>query len=71
MRRLIITENHGLWAAETSSGIRGSGATMESALRKLALTEHDTDEDFAELREIFDGIAPIQAGQIVHGQAGA
>lgn len=36
MKKLTITLSHGrIWAVETSSGVRATGATLESALDKL------------------------------------
>lgn len=67
MRRLIITENHGLYVVETSAGVRGTGATLASALEKVAPLLGPSD-----VFTIFESIRPSDGGsQILHGQAGA
>lgn len=48
MKKLTITLSHGrIWAVETSSGVRATGATLESALDKIVPTNdpHEILED--------------------------
>lgn len=66
MRRLVITENYGLWTVETSDGKRGVGATFDTALAKLLPLHSEAQNVMA----VFDGIRPTQSGQMHHGIKG-
>jgi len=67
MRRLVITENHGLYVVETSDGVRSTGASLASALEKLTVRSDQPTDIFA----VFERITPKDVGQIASGQAGA
>lgn len=67
MRKLTITENHGLFVAETSDGVRATGATLASALSKLTVNPAHSSDIFS----VFERIQDKEFGQIVQGQAGA
>ena len=69
MRRLVITENFGVWTAETSGGVRATGPTVEAAVEKLLPVGLTVPTEYL-LSEVFAAIRPIDAGQISSGVQG-
>lgn len=72
MRALKITENFGQYVVETSAGVRATGATVESALRKLFVLGDPSPGSFDAVAKLFATI-PAAAGpsQIGTGVASA
>lgn len=74
MKSIKISEDNGLYVAETSSGARGAGASLESALKKITPANAErviTDTDFLGIRVVFDAIPNARGGQFREGQASA
>ena len=76
MRALKITENNGLYVVETTAGVRTSGASLQSALEKMLVTEEHERmaapvSKWDGIEKVFDSIKPIASGQIASGQASA
>ncbi len=72
MRRITITEQNNLYTVEVSDGRRSSGATFESALRKLFRPAHISRglDEYETVEEFFDSIIPTHgSAQIGQGQA--
>jgi hypothetical protein len=66
MRALKITENFGQYVVETSAGVRATGASVESALRKLFVQGDPSPGSFESVAKVFamipDAAGPSQIG---------
>ncbi len=73
MKSMKISEANGLYVVETSSGVRGTGASLESALKKVAPVGSLVagNGEFHGIRVIFDAIPSAQGGQFHQGVASA
>lgn len=70
MRKLVITQQFGQVVVETSSGVRASGATVQSALVKLDLSGYSSHEEYDAVAHLFNRIRETDdGGQIGHGVA--
>jgi len=73
MKSMKITQDYGLTVIETSTGVRGSGASLRSAAESIApgYVEADRVPTGDLLIAIFEHTPDKRMGQIHEGQAGA
>lgn len=67
MKKLVITQtDYGQYIVETSAGVRSSGATVESALRKLFVAGDPSPGSFEAVGKLFatipETVGPSQIG---------